>query len=167
MKSGELQRVHKAERNPDKSIIRSAKDHKDIREDLWDTSDQTVLEDAWCAGVFSASFSFAKALAAASTSAADREMLLVPAGGGVAQDTCQRGSGDTSIAEVMHCYKECIVGFGFVCLFVCLFVFKHTWSCFWIKLTGSYYTFQRLCRLLVIKNNFIQNLCKLIKLIKK
>lgn len=34
MNTGELQRVHKAERNPDKSIIRNAKDHKYIREDL-------------------------------------------------------------------------------------------------------------------------------------
>lgn len=34
MNSGELQRMHKAERNPDKSIIRSAKDPKYIREDL-------------------------------------------------------------------------------------------------------------------------------------
>lgn len=34
MNSGELQSVHKAERNPNKSIIRNAKDHKYIREDL-------------------------------------------------------------------------------------------------------------------------------------
>lgn len=34
MNSDELQRAHKAERDPDKSIIRSAKDGKYLREDL-------------------------------------------------------------------------------------------------------------------------------------
>lgn len=34
MNSGELQSRHKAGRNPDKSLIRNATDHKYIRQDL-------------------------------------------------------------------------------------------------------------------------------------
>lgn len=67
MNSGELQKVHKAERNPGKSMIRTAKDHKYIREDLRDTGDQIVSKGARWAGVVSASFSSAKALAAVFT----------------------------------------------------------------------------------------------------
>lgn len=128
MKSGELQRVHKAERNPDKSIIRSAKDHKNIREDLRDISDQVVREGAWCAGVFSASFSFAGTLAAAPTSAAGREMLLRPSGGRGWHRVPARGD-QTRPAQLVSCAAIKNVSWALV-LFVCLFVSEHTRSCF-------------------------------------
>lgn len=50
----------------------------------------------------------------------------MPNSGRVARDTHRRGSEDTSIAVVVHCYKERFWFFS-----------KQTWSCFWIKSTKT------------------------------
>lgn len=118
MNSGELQRVRKAERKPDKSIIRNPKDHEYIREDLWDTGDQVVSKGTLWAAVFRAPFSSARAQAAGVIFAAGNEMLSVPNISGAGMGYLPEWGRRYSTADVKHYYKE--------------FVFQKTWS--WIGL---------------------------------
>lgn len=83
--------MHKAKRNPDKSIIRNAKDHKYIREDLWDTGDQIVSKGTLWAAVFRAPFSSTRAPAAGVTFAAGDEMLPMPNSSGAGMGAAREG----------------------------------------------------------------------------
>lgn len=119
MNSGELQRVHKAERNPDKSLIRNATDHKYIREGLWDTGDQIVNKGTLQAAVFRAPFSFPRSMSAGVTFSADNEVLPRPNSSGTGMGYLPEQGRRYSTADVKHYYKE-------------ISFFKQTWS--WIGL---------------------------------